>query len=125
MSKKTLQDVVRYYNMPKYLDGIIIKKYVCFEEKLKECRRILDNTTDCVNGKIVSNSPLQYVMFVMLMLKSYTNIEFGDNEINDYDCLESNGIIDLLIRKIPDSEYVLYKTIFDMMRNDLINSYSV
>jgi len=54
------------------------------------------------------DSPNGYLFFVLSLIKSYTDIEVlnvNDDFANQYDMLNQSGLILVLIKRIPKSEY--------------------
>lgn len=93
----------------KVCEGVIIRKYVPILEKYSVLligfnRSVRDN-----NGMIVFNGVMQYIMYVMLTLKMYTNLDFGDDDeknsvIDAYDTLRECGAIDQILLCIGEDE---------------------
>lgn len=54
------------------------------------------------------------IYFHLYLVYMYTNLTFTDKQREDefklYDTLQSNGLIDLVLAKIPESEYITLKT---------------
>lgn len=81
-----------------------VKQYLPYLEKVKLVSRVV---TQSLAGRIVRDDLLEYYFGLELVFQ-YTNISFTDNQKNDlelFDKLDSNGLIDTVIEHIPESEY--------------------
>lgn len=83
--------------------NIQVKKYLPIEEKADLIDMVVSNTLDENTGCF---SPVRVnVYFSIAILNKYCNISFeGENIIEAYDTLESNGIINTIMSAIPKEE---------------------
>lgn len=134
MEKKTSikEFVSQYSSAPnkqaraKICEEIIVRKYVPILEKYSVLligfnRAVRDN-----NGMITFNSVMQYIMYVMLTLKMYTNLDFGDEKegnnssiIDAYDALRECGAIDQILLAIGEEELKEVERINQMIISDV------
>lgn len=82
---------------------IKIKTYLPIAEKVDLINKVIeasiDEETNLVN-KIIAD-----VLFSYMIVKTYSDIELDIDKINEeYDILESNGIIDIIFKNIPQTE---------------------
>ncbi len=106
----------------KILDNVIIevKQYLPIEDKNDLVQVALQKAEE--NG--IYNDFLLDLYFHLNIVYMYSNITFTDkqkeNEAKLYDMLQSNGIIDTIIKAIPDEEYSnLYDTLIQMKDDNL------
>lgn len=75
-------------------------------------------------GTILNTFALDAIFHTYIVIK-YTNIEFSAEDMQDilklYDILESNGIIDITIKAIPESEYTNLRTYLLEMVNNYVS----
>lgn len=125
----------------KYLkDTIQVKDYIDFMDKCNLSKRILDSTMfkfdDNGNktSKIDINSVMKNVLFVMVIIDTYTNIDVNfEDIINEYNMLEKNSLIEKFIcldnpekSIISTTEILRMKSIMDMQFDDIIrNKFSI
>ena len=84
---------------------IQVIQYLPINEKLKLISTIINKTIDENN---FFNPVKLEVIAIMEIIKAYTDIEFDEEEKNIeeyYDLLESNGILDKIIKTIPELEF--------------------
>lgn len=104
------------------LEKHIVRKYVPFEEKLAQAQRIVD--ASCykeIEGIRIYyvDSVSRYYLFIKSIIEMYTDLTFQENEsLKGYNMLAENGLIDKIIEKIPDNEYITYSKIVAMVAND-------
>lgn len=80
-----------------------VKTYVPIEEKYGLIEMAVKNSVDYYK-RIVDKLKLE-VLFSYLVVKVYTDIELNMDNVNEeYDMLESNGIIDAIFKHIPKAE---------------------
>lgn len=89
---------------------IEIKQYLPIEEKLELVQTVLQNALE-EQGFF---NPIKINMFLELeMVKEYTNISFTETQLNNipklYDSLMLNGIVDMIMKNVPKSEYDFLK----------------
>lgn len=85
---------------------IEIKQYLPIQEKLELVSRIINNSSDDNNFQ----NPMKLDLFTCLeVIYAYTNISFTEKQKEDapklYDLMDSNDIFNIVISKIPQSEY--------------------
>ena len=83
-----------------------VKQYLPVNEKLGLISRVLNYSIDDNNF----SNPIKLEVFTNLeIVFTYTNISFTDkqkeNLVKLYDLLEENGIFDLIIAALPETEY--------------------
>lgn len=94
MLVKTLVEKMNNKNQVVSLSKLIeTKQYLPFVEKkaLVEC--IIDKCIIIKDGFVQINEIDQYIQFTIETIKAYTNIEFSESPIEDYDLLCSSGLL--------------------------------
>lgn len=102
-----------------------VKNYLPFEEKRELCARVLNacNKKDN-NGLIKVDSVSRYIMFTILILSTYTNLEFSSGEdefdsLDEYDMLCQADLLNPILDVIGE-EYVTCNNILNMMMADIV-----
>lgn len=103
LSLKPKQEIkIIEYNNQK----IEIKQYLPIEEKLKLITKVINLSAEDSN---YSNPIKEDIYFYIELIKEYTNITFTDKQEEDilklYDSFKSNGLLDDIIKAIPEEEY--------------------
>lgn len=122
-----------------FLQERIVKNYIPYVQKIAVCRSVVnacfyqvesrDENGVAVRKTFHIDSPNAYLFFVLSLIKSYTDIEVlnsGDDFAGQYDALNEKGLIIILIKRIPVSEYEEFKMVYDMIQSDVLkNEYEV
>ena len=100
----------------------ITKDYINYISKANICERIAK--ASCykkVNDRTVFwiNSPAQYMLLVMEVIYQYTDLERGDNIIDEFDVLDAAGLVDVIISLLPDREYETIRSLLAMIVEDI------
>lgn len=85
---------------------IEIKQYLPTQDKLELIANVLNNSADDNNFA----NPVKVDVFTVLeILYKYTNLSFTDKQKEDipklFDLVETNGLIDAVLKEIPELEY--------------------
>lgn len=125
--EKLISEYNRSSKKEEFFNGHIIKKYVPYEQKMAEARKIVDLTSyTTVNDKKVfrQNTPQQYLLFTVRLILNYTDIEIPDEQIlYVYNELNKNNMIMPLISAIPQNEYAEFDTVLKMTLNDELQNF--
>lgn len=95
------------------------KSYLPFVEKKTLVERIINNCTTIQDGFVQINEINQYIQFTIETIKAYTNIEFGENPIEDYDLLCSSGLLGDIINTF-DGEYKMVLNLVEMQKKHVL-----
>lgn len=110
----------------KYAASKLTKQYVPYEEKQAACENIV-RTTSIIkndNGEFYRrNTPACDLLFNLTLIDKYYDIEvdFG-NVLKEYNALEERDYISLLLRTIPEREYIAWQKMFKMVANDYMEN---
>lgn len=115
----------------KYVQKHMLNSYVPYEDKVAECRKIIDITSHkmvTVNDqehKIYwNNTPMQHMFYILTLISLYTDIEWtkdsGDSNENlkVYNELSKNGSIYTIISLIIPFEKQSFDTVLNMVEED-------
>lgn len=111
-----------------YVAKHITNKYVTYAKKMSEARRIVDiSMYKEIDGKKIfwHNTPIQYYLFILSLVKNYTDIEIDSTDstvIEDFDLLNQSGLIKEIISAIPPFEYAEFETVLKMTADDEVNN---
>lgn len=105
------------------IDKHIVRPYISYEVKMNEAKRIVDLSMYVdVDGKKVfsANTPLRYMLLMMAIIRSYTDLEFDiTNTLIQFDLLESRGIFDIFVNEIG-ADFERFQTVLNMTVDDRI-----
>lgn len=113
-----------------YLKDSLIKTYMNYLDKVATVQTII--TLSCINQKnkkIEISSAKRYVLSIMFLINSYTNISVNfDKLYEDFDALNKNGLIERFMNNptgfeiIPTRELTEFQMILDMTMNDFMTN---
>lgn len=102
-----------------------IRTYIPFMEKKQIADLIVEQNTKFVDGIWKNDAINQYICFVIAMLKSHTDLEFGADPIADYDALAENNlltaIIDTFQTDYNECEVVLKMALASKLEDNNVN----
>lgn len=104
---------------------IIKTKYIPVLKKRQLAELVYENSTEYENGIVKVDSLSKYLIFTLLMLTKYTELEFSVDEkgaateeaINEYDMLCENGLINKIIAEFEE-DYVRANEIMNYVFKD-------
>ncbi len=99
----------------------IMTTYLPYAKKIGEAQKILDMS--CYNQDDHSfsiNTPIRYMLFIMSIVRNYTDLEFStETGAEQFDLLEKYSITEMIINLIQD-DYEKFDVILKMMLDDLM-----
>lgn len=105
----------------KLIQKHITKPYMNWLLKVGEAENIVQKSCYDKDGNFRLNSPLRYYIFIVTVIKNYTDLEFEDGDMmHDFNLLEENGIDDMIVGMVEDIARftkVLQMTLDDHMEN--------
>ena len=137
VKKYTVEEFCKKYketNVAQVKEGLIDKimniQYVSYEMKITICETIMKNSyykTTEVNGievkKLHVNSPAQYMLYCLNLVKYYTNLIVDFNKaLDEFNLLNECGLLDLMFNKIPERELKEFRMVLDMVENDIMRN---
>ena len=115
----------------KYVQKHMLNSYVPYEDKVTECRKIIDITShkivtvnDQEHKVYWNNTPMQHMFYILTLISLYTDIEWtkdsGDSNENlkVYNELSKNGSIYTIISLITPFEKQSFDTVLNMVEED-------
>lgn len=100
------------------------KEYLPFPEKKALVERIINNSITTENGFVQINEIDQYIQFTIETIKAYTNIEFSESPVEDYDLLCSSGLLGDIIDTF-DGEYKMILNLVEMQKRYVLSQNSI
>lgn len=98
-------------------------RYLPYEEKCALAKSVVDNTSYVeIAGKKVykRNTANMLFVFTMQLIEKYTDIEFDkDDVVKAYNQLEEAGLMEPLLKQIPEKETDMLEKMMYMQRDDL------
>lgn len=98
------------------------KKYLPIAEKRVIAQQVIDACTEEKDGVIVIDSVTKYIIFTMVVIANYTNLEF--ETLDDYDALCEADLLNGVIETFA-AEYARVNDILNMMLGDLMQTNTV
>lgn len=80
-----------------------IKEYIPFRKKREIAEMVVANNTSHIDGIKKNDAINQYISFVVAMLSAHTNLEFGQDPVEDYDMLAESHLLPLVIAEFKES----------------------
>ena len=110
----------------KYVKKHVVRTYVKFEDKLSEAKKIVDRSLhiDGINGDdqiFCYQTPNRYLLFMISVFMKYTDIEFSDRPLDDFNLIEEHNISEYVVKQIGN-DYQRFQTILSMVYDDAINN---
>lgn len=137
-NKYTVKDFCKKYNETNLeqtkqalIEKVMNPHYVPYEMKITICEKIIENSYYKKNNdgikKLHVNSPAQYMLYCLWLVKQYTNINIDlSNSLEEFNLLNENELIDIIVNNIPDKELKEFRMILDMVENDVMqNEYEI
>lgn len=104
------------------------KSYVSIIDKINLADRVTKAATHEFDkdGNIVGfkvNSLTKYILHVMGIIEMYTDLEINNgNILAEYDLLNENGLIEIIVKSIKEQEIAECQMCLDMVFNDAIQN---
>jgi hypothetical protein len=104
------------------------KSYVSIVDKINLADRVTKAATHEFDkdGNIVEfkvNSLTKYILHVMGIIEMYTDLEVNNgNILAEYDLLNENGLIEIIVKSIKEQEIAECQMCLDMVFNDAIQN---
>ncbi len=104
------------------------KQYISFQDKIDDCFYIIKQscwkTTD--NGAIFwIDRCRQFYLFALKLIERYTDIEISEDlskSLQEFDTLNKEGLIDILLSKIPQKEHIEYDRLLNITFEDEVTN---
>ena len=113
-------EIMSKENSAKRIGAILeTKKYLPIAEKRNIAESVIEACITDNDGFIKIDSLDKYIMFTIIVISNYTNLEFGvdGDYLSDYDRLCEAGLLDSVIATF-DKEYVRTNEILNMLLAD-------
>lgn len=134
VKKYTVKDFCKKYNgadavqtKETYVKSIMNPHYIPYEIKITVCENIVKSAyykkDDNGNRKLYINSPIQYMLYRLELVRQYTNIEVDfSNVIDEFNLLNKSELFDEIIVNIPNRELNEFEMVLDMVKDDAIKN---
>lgn len=113
-------------NQRKISNILETKKYLPIAEKRRIAESVIAACTINDNGFLKVDSLDKYIMFTIVVISNYTNLEFGleGDYLSDYDKLCESGLLDSVIATF-EKEYTRSNEVLNMMLVDKLQHNSM
>ena len=131
----TVKEFCKKYNDTKIeqtkselIERIMNPHYVPYEMKIAVCENIIKatyykNSEDGKSKTLHVNSPSQYLLFCLNLVKQYTYIDVDfKNVLEDFNLLNESELIDVIYSNIPERELKEFRMILEMVESDIIQN---
>lgn len=96
--------------------------YMSWMMKVAEAENIIQKSC-YVDDNFRLNSPLRYYLYMIVIVRNYTDLEFDDEEaVRDFNSLEEAGISDMLVSLIGE-DVEKFNTVLKMTLDDHMENY--
>lgn len=124
----TVSEFIELYESDKTKEKMNVEKilkivpYINYEVKIALAENIISHANiNSETGEVMLNSPLRFLFYVFTVINKYTNVKMGASDMfGDFNALNSRGLIEFLMKKIPEKELNELTTVIDMVADDLI-----
>ena len=120
-----VDEFIKKYNSSKdkdkYLTDSITTQYIPYHVKIADCSGIVKASTE-LDGIFKINTPAQFMMFTIQIITRYTEIEKEEDILGMFEKFDELNLIDAIVSKIPEREYVSYSTILNMVQDDYMEN---
>lgn len=126
--EKFVKDYSKSQNKEGFLKKRFVNTYVDYNRKITLCTNVLRTTlfqkvkvsVDKEIEVFKQNTPATAMLFSLTLVNEYTDIDVDfKNALNEFDMLEKEGLVDLLVNSIPRLEHDKFQTILNMVRDDI------
>lgn len=105
----------------KLIQKHITKPYMHWLMKVAEAENIVQKSCYDKDGNFRLNSPLRYYLYIIMIIKNYTDLEFSDDVMSDFNLLEESGVNDMIVILIDDVKR--FDTVLKMTLDDHFENY--
>ena len=110
-----------------FVEQIVTTEYVPFIEKADACLKIINDTwykkDEMGRKKLHITSTGTYVLYTMVVINKYTDLEVDfKNTIAQYDLLNKNNYLGMIMSFIPKNELEEFRRILDMTQQDVLQN---
>jgi hypothetical protein len=111
-----------------FIKKVMNQHYVPYEKKITICEKIIENSyykksEDGESRRLHINSPAQYMLYCLNLINEYTNIKIDfSNALEEFNILNECGALDIIIFCISDKESKEFRSILDMVENDVLQN---
>ena len=127
--KYTVKDFCKKYDEGKCdIFEIMNPHYVSYEMKITICEKVIENSyykksSDEKTKRLHINSPAQYMLYCLCLVKEYTYIEIDlSKSLEEFNLLNESELLDVIISNIPERELKEFRMILDMVGNDVLQN---
>lgn len=138
IKKYTVKEFCKKYNETNVeqtkqalIENVMNPHYIPYEMKITICEKIIENSYYKKNNdgvkKLHINSPAQYMLYCLYLVKQYTHIEVDlSKSLEEFNMLNECELLDILLNCIPEREIKEFRMILDMVENDIMqNEYEI
>lgn len=110
------------------IEKVMNPHYVPYEMKTTICESIINATyykksNDGKTKSLYVNSPAQYMLFCLNLVKEYTHIEVDfKSALEEFNLLNESELIDVIYSNIPERELKEFKMLLDMVESDVMQN---
>lgn len=96
------------------------QKYINYEVKVDICEKIVHLCNFDEEMKFERNTPMTQMMFSMELIKNYYDIDIEyEDMLDDFNKLDKEGLVRILIDNIPEDEYKKFMFLLDAINDDI------
>ena len=96
----------------------IVNNYLEYSKKIEESKKIIKFSLYDSDGNFRRDSTIHYMLFVLAVIRSYTDLEFDNsNAMLQFDLIEKHGVMEYLANNIKE-DYARFSTVLQMVYDD-------
>lgn len=100
----------------------IVNNYLEYSKKIEESKKIIKFSLYDTDGNFRIDSTIHYMLFVLAVIRSYTDLEFDNsNTMLQFDLIEKHGVMEYLVNNIKE-DYARFSTVLQMVYDDEITN---
>ena len=107
----------------KIFKALKVKDYLPFADKLALVRNVVNVADRAENGRLHFNTAMEYTLFTLFAVFSYTNLSpTDDKSTEDYDLLVKTNALGYIMENIPKDEIKALNDMLGWEKSDAINN---
>ena len=102
----------------KIVKSHVVTTYLDYAKKIEESKKIVKYSCYDADGNFVINSPIRFMLFMMSVIRNYTDLEFStENPIGQFDLIMKYDIGNVFISNFAE-DYKSFETVLKMVFDD-------
>ena len=96
----------------------VVSTYLNYAKKIEESKKIVEHSCYDADGNFVINSPIRFMLFMMSVIRNYTDLEFStENPLGQFDLIMKYDIGKMFVSNFAE-DYKSFETVLKMVFDD-------